>query len=305
MDSQRAGPILLHEDSLQVTDADEEIFLLYSELQAAPQEVLRGLGHVDSRKNILTVDIEISSPEMPSSPKSHHHGRSSKKAAKAKPQRSKTISLDIAQDITGLRSREGDTGSVVWKASVDFAQLVLQQLTYGTSSTSLFDKELLSKSRVVELGAGTGILGMALHSYVGQYIATDMASMIHLIKKNISSNVPNANNLSVAELDWVALQSTPAHLRRPQYELGSPDLIISVDCIYHPALVPAFVEAVEFVAGDPGAKTTVLVIIELREQGAATLLLELWLKNGWEVWRLGRDTGPPSPYVAWVAKKAA
>ena len=116
----------------QVTDADEEVlpslecpnstmltersqvFLLYTRLAATPQsETMGGLGYVDSRSPVLNVNFELDLSTDPSA--SHSNHRKSSRVTKSRKQ-DMTIEVQLAQDPSSLRSRKGDTGSVLWRA---------------------------------------------------------------------------------------------------------------------------------------------------------------------------------------------
>lgn len=88
-----------------------QVFLLYIGL---PSEELstdgfRGLGHVDSHKDTLSIDFELKATVTQTD------SSVTRKTSKRK-QRDKTVEVILAQDKTALRSRKGDTGSVLWKA---------------------------------------------------------------------------------------------------------------------------------------------------------------------------------------------
>ncbi|OJA21668.1 hypothetical protein AZE42_09552 [Rhizopogon vesiculosus] len=116
--------------SESVTDADEEIFLVYTALNQKPTDQIgpdgfRGLGHVDSRKDILSIRFELTALSHPtSSPSKVAEDNSASKSRKGKSARRTrsdadaphTIEVELAQDKTALRSRKGDTGSVLWRA---------------------------------------------------------------------------------------------------------------------------------------------------------------------------------------------
>ena len=164
--------------------------------------------------------------------------------------------------------------------------------------------------------AGTGLLGLVLSPWVRQYIATDLDYLSHLIRKNITINMPNifrelekcsglklsSNNITVAALDWMQLyQTTSASARRNLFRLTNnsldeesnsaiprpfPDIIFVVDCIFNPALIPPLVETINHFS--VGGHTKVVVAVELRSEEVIRDFLELWIgKGGWEVWRLG------------------
>jgi hypothetical protein len=153
-----AGPISLPTDATFVSDADEEIFLLYTRLAALkPPDSsdtghFHGLGSENSKEDSLLVRIELQKPPPSSStttvttsasepsPASNSEkldcrnaGRRNREKKKKKKReegaqsrsdvpigRGKVLEpvvfeYRLFQDITALRSRSGDTGSVLWK----------------------------------------------------------------------------------------------------------------------------------------------------------------------------------------------
>jgi len=277
-----------------VTDADEEVFILYSELQATPNS--RGLGYVDSHRDILeiTFDLEL---------KAVHKKLKDLTVVK-------TIDIKLFQDKTALRTRKGDTGSVLWRASIDVGQLILQQY-YSDSIESLLDRSLLETQHVLELGSGTGLLSIALAPLVRRYTATDIGSLIPLIRKNITLNFPGWPNISqslpgsnivVEELDWQLLESTPILQRSKVFNFDPVDLLLVVDCIYHPSLLSSLVTTIDHLS-TPG-KTTVLIISELRADDVVRGFMETWLsKPGrWEIWRIPNEI-LGKHYAIWMGRK--
>jgi hypothetical protein len=85
-----------------------QIFILYSEKQLNSLDC-GGLGFVDSNKDLLEIKFDISFKSPPGDSESPH------RKLKAK-QVEKTVEIELHQDKTALRSRKGDTGSVVWRA---------------------------------------------------------------------------------------------------------------------------------------------------------------------------------------------
>lgn len=147
--------------------------------------------------------------------------------------------------------------------------------------------------------AGTGLLSIALSSLVGRYTATDIGPLIPLIQKNVALNFPRwphisegtkGANISVEELDWISIQSASASQRPKIYNKDNNpvDLLLVVDCIYHPALIPPFLATVDYLA-TPG-KTAVLIVSELRAEDVMREFLERWLQiPGWEIWRIPNE----------------
>ena len=144
------GPVSLPVNATFVSDADEEIFLLYTRLAALkPPDIsntgyFHGLGFENSKEDAILVRIEIdppstshSSPPKPGKvkPKVDRRNRAKKwegsssrsgimvghgggfgtRQSGAEPQ-ALVFEYELFQDKTALRSRSGDTGSVLWKA---------------------------------------------------------------------------------------------------------------------------------------------------------------------------------------------
>ncbi|TFK71380.1 hypothetical protein BDN72DRAFT_794118 [Pluteus cervinus] len=264
-------------------------------------EGFRGLGFVSSHQDIveITFDLPASISEVQSEPR---HGK--RKARKKTPRGgdSKELVIHLAQDKTALRSRKGDTGSVVWRASIDFARLVLEQL-HSQHPEPLFHADRLREAHILELGAGTGLLSIALSAHVKNYTVTDLDTLIPLIKKNIFLNAPGSqisgHNITVSSLDWVALHKAPEHIRQKSFQTCDIDCLLVVDCIYHPSLIEPLVETMDYLS-TPG-KTVALIVMELRaEDVTRNFLLRLLEQPRWKVYRL---PFMDLPYVVWGGYK--
>lgn len=163
--------------------------------------------------------------------------------------------------------------------------------------------------------AGTGLLAVALAPLTRAYTATDIPDLVPLLQKNLALNAtrlaepalgpPGAEGVRAAPLDWLAV-----HQARPQVrgrivermvppEAACPDVVLVVDCVYHPALVPPLLATLDCLAartlpatdaegGEAEPHTpVVLVVVELRAEDVVRAFLEGWLAlGGWEVWSL-------------------
>ncbi|EKM54140.1 uncharacterized protein PHACADRAFT_209956 [Phanerochaete carnosa HHB-10118-sp] len=317
MDSQpiSLGLCRLPEGSSLITDADEEVFLLYTDLarkqSCAEQggDNFRGLGYLERHKDVLS--LEFTYPAKQSQAAGRAKGKSSKK--KNTETEFETLEVQLAQDKTALHSRKGDTGSVLWRASAEFAQLVLRQY-HSRDPNALLNSVRLQEANVLELGAGTGLLGVIFAPLAEHYTVTDIDDLIPLIKKNLALNgVPNTPpsppkgaptkaSVSAEALDWVALQNCSASKRHSIYSYSPMDLLLVIDCIYHPSLLPALVDTIDYLATPE--RTTVLVIVELRAEDVVREFLELWLAAGegvWDIWHAHEVM--EGPYAVWVGWK--
>ncbi|GJJ09363.1 hypothetical protein Clacol_003585 [Clathrus columnatus] len=281
----------------QVEDVEEEMFLLYSQLQGSFNEHLddkddddasmeSGLGSVNPREGQITITLPVCRCQTCSL------RFSQKGSKKSQPQRFIPSSKDIIlfQDTTALNSRKGDTGSVLWRASKKFARLILSEMLISHAN--------LSTCQILEFGAGTGLLAMALGPLVKRYMATDLPPLIPLIDKNVAHNFPVVPPSILSEtLDWTDFQSLSSNARLKAYKDvwiqdfpdSGPRIILVVDCVYNPSLIPPLLSVINHFASPETdeKKALVLVIIELRAEEVTRLFLSHWIDSGkWEIWSL-------------------
>lgn len=98
-DADEEVSLLISHTQLDADATFDQVFVLYTELQAnIPSH--RGLGYVNSHRDVLEIIFEL------------------KTVHKIKKDLflDKTIEIELFQDKTALRTRKGDTGSVLWKA---------------------------------------------------------------------------------------------------------------------------------------------------------------------------------------------
>ena len=114
----------------------------------------------------------------------------------------------------------------------------------------------------------------------------------------------SASRIIAQDLDWVTLQSTPPALRAKAFPFEVVDLLLMVDCVYHPSLVSPLVDTVRYLT-TPG-KTTVVVVVELRAEDVVREFLEVWLQSDqrWQIWSVGEQR-LSSAYALWVGQLQA
>lgn len=86
--------------------------------------------------------------------------------------------------------------------------------------------------RVIELGSGTGLLGIMMALLGAEVIMTDQKEMLELMKFNTESclSPENRKNIKIAELNWL---SDHAEFVK---EHGPFDFIVGSDLVYEPFL---------------------------------------------------------------------
>ncbi|KAL5015334.1 hypothetical protein ScPMuIL_009604 [Solemya velum] len=140
----------------------------------------------------------------------------------------------------------GDVGCVVWDAAIVLAKYL---------ETKDFDCGKKWKgARVVELGAGTGILGIMCASLGADVIITDLPEFLPLMQCNIKENIKKiSGRISAEELTW----------GKGKMDV-SFDFILVADCIYYDESLEPLVETIRSLCSQ---SSTVLCCHEQRTTG--------------------------------------
>ena len=97
------------------------------------------------------------------------------------------------------------------------------------------------KSRAIELGSGTGAVGIQLaHTCPkSEIILTDLPSAVDILKRNAkAASLPKPDLLSVLPLDWT--EDLPEKVVKGRF-----DLILVSDCTYNTDSIPALVKTID------------------------------------------------------------
>ncbi|WWC87374.1 uncharacterized protein L201_002263 [Kwoniella dendrophila CBS 6074] len=203
------GLFQFDDDCVLVEDADEEIMELYMSLASTSPELTSkgedsknndsgGLGFLSATDSILELSIDLAPPSssFPISSTMNHSSskRGSRKAKLGVPSGKReveSVNVKIQQDIGMLKGQKGDTGSVLWRSSLYLATRVLSQKHYTGSSTTgnlIFDYDKLGQSKILELGAGTGLLSILLSQLSEKFTSSDRLENLKLVKRNLELN---------------------------------------------------------------------------------------------------------------------
>ncbi|GAA5847042.1 hypothetical protein JCM5353_005757, partial [Sporobolomyces roseus] len=220
-------------------DADEEIFLIYTNKQQSQAEEspndTGGLGFHSSHGDVLNLSLTIENPWLPSVDQNDGKKRAKGKKSKEKGKDSFEVEVEVHQSLDNLRNRKGDTGSVLWRLSLHLAKYLLRSHIYPHSSHPPLLPNL-STSTILELGSGTGYLGLALRSIFSstttrvppnstsrssstfspptipfEWTFSDQLENLSLVLRNLHANgVPPSligdspsQPYSIVELDWL------------------------------------------------------------------------------------------------------
>ena len=142
------------------------------------------------------------------------------------------------------------TASRVWPASAELA---------------LHVADVVRGKRVVELGAGAGLAGLACKVLgAARVVLTDLPENLPLLQRNAARN---ELDVSVAPFDWL----TPTTLGERF------DVVLAADCVFWPELLEPLLNAIEAVAA-PGA---VVLIAVTHRLGRTDAFLEKLRRRGW------------------------
>ncbi|KDQ20775.1 hypothetical protein BOTBODRAFT_26794 [Botryobasidium botryosum FD-172 SS1] len=149
--------------------------------------------------------------------------------------------LEIVLQDAGLQNNViDDVGMQTWGSSLVLAEL----LAPSPEKFGLADPGEVATLRVLELGAGTGLLSLVVGKLVelgdiqspAELVATDFQpAVIRNLRANVAFNFPDPPHdltLRVHELDWKQVHDTPS-TQRLSPPLDSPfDVILAADVIY-------------------------------------------------------------------------
>ncbi|XP_056332670.1 protein-lysine methyltransferase METTL21D [Danio aesculapii] len=148
---------------------------------------------------------------------------------------------------------KGDVGCVVWDAAIVLSKyLETEQFCSSGSGVSM-----LSCKNIIELGAGTGLVGLVAASLGANVTLTDLEDLQHLLQLNIKKNqhLIHTGSVTAKVLKWGA--SVEDFLPYPHY-------ILMADCIYYEQSVEPLVETLKLLAGP---ETCIICCYEQRTVG--------------------------------------
>jgi len=128
----------------------------------------------------------------------------------------RTIEFDnIPNEVKIYQQTIGDVGHVVWDAAIVLAK-------YVDCNNFKYD---LQEKKVVELGSGTGLVGIVAAMKGAQTFITDLPEVLSLMEKNIVENQTGDKfNITAKTLKWG---------EDVDKQLLYPDYVFIADCIYY------------------------------------------------------------------------
>ncbi|XP_059209553.1 protein-lysine methyltransferase METTL21D [Centropristis striata] len=149
----------------------------------------------------------------------------------------------------------GDVGCVVWDAAIVLAKYLETKQFYDPSS----GVNVWAGRSVVELGAGTGVVGLMAATLGAVVTVTDLEDLQTLLKLNIQENQALINSgsgsVTAKVLKWGEDLSDFHPL--PQY-------VLMADCIYYEQSIVPLVESLKLLSGP---ETCIICCYEQRTEG--------------------------------------
>lgn len=170
-----------------------------------------------------------------------------------------------AEDVMVSQESGRDTGGWIWQAAYCLERTLRAQYSGWEDRT------------ILELGSGTGWLALRLAALGASVVATDRASRLQLLRRNVLltqakfAGAEQDLNVRVCELEWGNPTEQP---------LGDFDLIIGSDLLYHAEVHDKLLAELE---SRLKPATTAVIAFEERNPGAEGKFLDSAKALGLEV----------------------
>jgi predicted nicotinamide N-methyase len=177
----------------------------------------------------------------------------------------KAVIVTVQQDTSACGNH---TGGIVWETSY----LLLNYLLHKNRSTKL--------GRVLEVGAGCGLLGqvLATSGWCKKVVVTETKDVLANLVANLARNggTKRTKKPTVQQLDWLHYKTDAVE----DLKEHSFDTIVGTDVVFTPALVEPLLETLRFMAHQ---ETVVYLCLQIRCEDSHQLLLDKATNYGWQL----------------------
>ncbi|XP_075546365.1 protein N-lysine methyltransferase METTL21D-like [Dermacentor variabilis] len=172
----------------------------------------------------------------------------------------RTVHLDSTDVELAIHQwTEGDVGCVVWDGALVLGKYIDHKNCLG---------EWDAKKSVLELGSGTGIVGIVTGSFGNDVLLTDLPQFVPLLEKNLEENRDCLRGkASVRTLEWGA---------PPAPDMIAPDVMLISECVYYEKAVEPLLKTMTALCGP---NTEMLVSYEDRDNEANSAAVGRFLQG--------------------------
>ncbi|XP_037569934.1 protein N-lysine methyltransferase METTL21D-like [Dermacentor silvarum] len=172
----------------------------------------------------------------------------------------RTVHLDSTDVELAIHQwTEGDVGCVVWDGALVLGKYIDHKNCVG---------EWDAKKSVLELGSGTGIVGIITASFGNDVLLTDLPQFVPLLEKNLEENRDRLRGkASVGTLEWGA---------PPAPDMIAPDVMLISECVYYEKAVEPLLKTMTELCGP---NTEMLVSYEDRDNEANSAAVGHFLRG--------------------------
>ena len=228
--------------------------------------------------------------------------------SQALPSMSRTFNIPTsAEDAVSITLREpsltaDNLGHKTWLASYLLAKRLPSLLRYIPG--------LQSGAQVIELGAGTGLVGIAIAAIYDVHVhLTDLPAIVPNLLANTTVNSPNIakGSTSVGEFDWSTVSD---HCSK---EHNAYDVIVAADPLYSPQHPAWLVAAIDHVLKrNVGARVVIelplreayapeIAELKMRMEGLSLAVLAEGTESGIEDWEENHPGNEKTQVMCWWA----
>ncbi|XP_043930222.1 protein-lysine methyltransferase METTL21D [Protopterus annectens] len=144
----------------------------------------------------------------------------------------------------------GDVGCVVWDAAIVISKYLETDCFYRNGEHIFLNKS------VVEIGSGTGIVGIMAATLGANVTVTDLEELQDLLTRNIEENKHLiTGSIEAKVLKWGEKKASG---------LGCPDYVLMADCIYYEESLEPLIETLKELVGP---ETCIICCYEERTMG--------------------------------------
>ncbi|BFZ21256.1 hypothetical protein BsWGS_24295 [Bradybaena similaris] len=155
---------------------------------------------------------------------------------------SRCFELKNGQELTVYQSAVGDVGCVVWDAALVLCSYIVK-CAWSPPGQSQTDRLVLQGRSVLDLGSGTGVVGLVTACLGARTVVTDLPDFVPLMQHNISENKSKfTGSCSAKSLTWGDKEQMHV-LKQSDFPNGA-DFIVLADCVYYEESLEQLVETI-------------------------------------------------------------